>query len=184
MIRDYTIQGFDAEKRKLRTLITMFNLYVRKSKRDVIHDQLQYSGNPVVQVLHKIATDNIKELSQHTRMTGRDVDDRYQKQLFGMLEFILNIYNVDTAYGDIVDSMMLDLFQPSNAEKILTYLETYQPDIKRCYFNIWEKFKQETLEKEKAGVLQRGQLSENEQLYVTDVIDAKVKRTKKELGIK
>jgi len=182
-MREYGIGGFDDEKRKLRTIMTMFNLYVRKSKRENIHDQLQYSGSPVVQVLHKIATDNISELSSHTRMTGRTVDDRYQKQLFGMLEFVLNIYNIDTAYGDMFDAVLLDLFQPENADKILTYLEQYQPDIKRCYFNTWEKFKNETLQLEKDGILQRGELGDNEMLYVTDAIDSKIKKTKKQLGM-
>lgn len=182
---EYNIESFTPEKRKLRNVMTMFNLFMSKNKRKAVHEQLEYSGSPIVQVLHKVATDNISSISTHTRMStpDRHSDNRYQEILYGIVEFFINIYNTDTAYGDIVDAMLLDMFQPENAEIILTYLEQYQPDIKKCYFNIWEKTKQDTRDKEKDGILQRGQLCEDEMLLVNSEIMNKVKHTKKQLGL-
>jgi len=176
---EYGINAFTSEKRKIRSLIRMFDLFMTKRKKKSTHDTVSQSGHPITQVLYEIIHSNTKEISDHTRMSGRSTDRRYQEMINNVLEFFLMIYSSDTAFGDIGDAMLLAMYQPENAERILSYLEKYQPDIKNCYYNIWEDFKAETRKLEDKGLLQRGQLGDNEMLLVDNAIARKTNNWRK-----
>ena len=158
----------------------MFDLFVSKRKKQSIHESVANTGNPVIEVLYDICNGMADSMMDHTRMTGRTPDTRYRDIIRELFEFGLYIYYNDTAWMDVGDYALLQMYQPENAEKILTYLEQYQPDIKNCYYNAWERKKGMTLDMEKKGVLQRGQLCGDEHLLVNQTVQNKISKHAKE----
>ena len=173
---EFSIEAFTPEKRKLRSLMTMFNLFITKNKKQNIHDSVSHSGKIPIQEIYTILDSMVEQISEHTRMTSRTSDTRYRDMIRTIGEFFLYIYGNDTAFMDMGDYFLLQLYQPEHAIPILEYLSKHQPDIKNCYFNTWEKFKQETRDMEDKGLLQRGQLCPNEMLLVNSEIAKKVKK--------
>ena len=158
----------------------MYDLFVSKRKKQNIHDSVANTGNPVIEVLFGICNDMADNVVDHTRMTGRTADTRYRDIIREIMEFGLYIYYNDTAWMDVGDYALLQMYQPENADKILTYLEKYQPDIKNCYYNIWERKKEMTRDLEDKGLLQRGQLCNDEHLLVNKTVQGRIKKYAKE----
>lgn len=173
-IPHYGIDAFTPEKRKLRSLLKMFSMFISKNKKRSIHESVKHSGKPPVQVLYNILDKMSDNISDHTRMSGRIPDTRYRDIITEFFEFGLYVYYNDTAFMDIGDYILLQLYQPENAEVILDYLSKYKPDIKECYYNKWERFKQKTITMEQEGTRQRGELCDEEMLLVNDAIKKKV----------
>jgi hypothetical protein len=181
-MEEFNIKTMDDEKSKIMQLIKIYNLFVSNKKKVHIHDTLQNAGNPLVELIFNIIVEATSNLADHNKHVNSEKDyNRYRETVGLPLETGLYVAYTDSAYKDIFTFIIWRFKEELKKHpEIVEYLDNNVKQPSNWYYNNWEKTRLETVEKQKRGELQEGELCEGEQLLVDDqqknVVEGYVKR--------
>lgn len=168
------LEELNPMKRKLIWMLGVFKAFYHRRHGQDLHMLLVNTPNPLISQLHRQVTMTADGMAPYVysgsnKRLPAETQSRYRSMILEPMEFLLSIALIDSAY---IDPFLYNayLFGRRCREDLAfwDYLETHKKEPSEWYYNVWGRFKEETVLQRESGRLDDGVKSDSESLMVDE----------------